>query len=846
MVMCKGSRRKGPPPLLKQKAKIPARVGNAIIRLISHLPENVGSIWATPQELRDRLVFAGVDKDLDDEHIMHCLKHCNRSGIIASNTFGRDKKAIMFGRSNSKKAKYRTFYRPSVYTDGSTPSTDHWKESMQAVRVFPLPPRNFFCNNAVTASDCDTVTDFLLECYMFCLDQMASKSTETGSKTESYSKHPSKNDTSTEPSGIAHTRVGFCITDVGLHRDFIQKTSKHAGSCGEGASVEFQSEVRHGSELTEEWVCSNCRKAFIFQSCKWVNTGVPARGKKFSRTQPETNIRIIKAARENGVNFSKARGFLTGIGVLVANYRNMLDQETKIRTVIEGLSYERLEENRRQHVTLSRKQDNYAGDIVWTDEKGEEHNTSRAGVSFDGGGLTRAYNHRIKGAQAAFIVFSLITHRPIAIVHTQVSCILCTRALNAAKRSGLSREELRFSEHAKHKGFCHRTSKHGPAVAEEYSAADAARQLLLGNDDGEYIGDDLAIFADITVGDNDVRTPKEFIAEQQRIIGPEVEGIAEHMPDIGHVIKDCSNNFYKIRDTDPSFRGKDLLENARIRAIMGDVRSAFSFYHEHIGENSKRDECEGRIHAIIPHHCGDHSKCKWDDVCNHLKLQREHPGWSNEQIEVEYAKCARFGGRQMGLSDRGVKVLSKVLFERFDKSNLDRVATMACDNDCELFFGLTSKFSEGKRLCLDHTDLWKSMLLLSLCRSGAEEITSVQLSAKLGLDDTVVEAVARSVSKKKREADHKRLCGDEGKKRRKDAKYTKDIRRGKEDSKKRHKSGKVSLKESAKTTRKKIRPCKKCGQPGHTPKDCPMPNQDMYSKPKGRLAKRHKANLLDW
>jgi hypothetical protein len=45
-----------------------------------------------------------------------------------------------------------------------------------------------------------------------------------------------------------------------------------------------------------------------------------------------------------------------------------------------------------------------------------------------------------------------------------------------------------------HEGICYRNSKHNPASAEEYQAADIARMLLL-DDEGEYLGDDVAIFA---------------------------------------------------------------------------------------------------------------------------------------------------------------------------------------------------------------------------------------------------------------------------------------------------------------------------------------------------------------
>ena len=75
----------------------------------------------------------------------------------------------------------------------------------------------------------------------------------------------------------------------------------------------------------------------------------------------------------------------------------------------------------REHNAAARRQPTYRGDIVWTDEDGIEHHTAQGAGSFDGAGLTRAYQHKIKGSQAALIVFSLITGKPLIVLHDQVS-----------------------------------------------------------------------------------------------------------------------------------------------------------------------------------------------------------------------------------------------------------------------------------------------------------------------------------------------------------------------------------------------------------------------------------------
>ena len=60
------------------------------------------------------------------------------------------------------------------------------------------------------------------------------------------------------------------------------------------------------------------------------------------------------------------------------------------------------------------------------DENGTQHSTAVGTASIDGAGLTRAYNYHIRGVQSSFLMISLLTHKPIYLIHTQVSCHQCT------------------------------------------------------------------------------------------------------------------------------------------------------------------------------------------------------------------------------------------------------------------------------------------------------------------------------------------------------------------------------------------------------------------------------------
>ena len=51
-------------------------------------------------------------------------------------------------------------------------------------------------------------------------------------------------------------------------------------------------------------------------------------------------------------------------------------------------------------------------------------------------------------------------------------------------------------------------------------------------------------------------------------------------------MKNYSNALYDIRKKDPSFSGKDLLENARIKAFVVDTRTALNEYKTRIGNDA--------------------------------------------------------------------------------------------------------------------------------------------------------------------------------------------------------------------------------------------------------------------
>ena len=413
-------------------------------------------------------------------------------------------------------------------------------------------------------------------------------------------------------------------------------------------------------------------------------------------------------------------------------------------------------------------------------------------------------------------------------LYDQTSCIKCTRTLyKELKKDGEKVPVDNYgTQSMQHEGTCYRCGKCGPANAEEHMAADAAKQLLL-NKDGTYRGDDTAIFLKKNFADNDARAPKKFISEQNNIIGQAVDEEAEHMPDTNHTIKNLSNNFYDKRNRDKSFAGAGMLDNKRIRSICSDVRKAVALYHDNIGDPVKRQECIDQIYCIIPHHCGDHSKCTNPQLCRYLCVKTEHEDWSEEQIQAEVAKTSlRFRGSCMDLSEEGQKDLMKLITKRFSPENIDRIAEMGDSNACEGFWGTLTKFSEGKRINLDQTDYWKSILDYCFCRAGDNiERTLVELSDGLGLEVNSVELEAQAKHKRKRKKDVLRNSLEPAKLRREQSRMFKEVKMGKDAAREdKYRPGKVPLKESAKskstsskskTKSKGPKRCTKCKQEHH-------------------------------
>jgi len=182
----------------------------------------------------------------------------------------------------------------------------------------------------------------------------------------------------------------------------------------------------------------------------------------------------------------------------------------------------------------------------------------------------------------------------------------------------------------------------------------------------------------------------------------------------------------------------------------------------------------------------------------------------------------------MSLSFEGIAKLTSKILSCFNAKTIDKIAGGGCSNLSENFWGVNTKFSEGKRLNFDHTDAYISCNKLTFCRIGTGNIekTHDDVSAWLGLRLTSPECLYLTPAGKKRAREKLRQTSDAYTQSRVFAELSKDHRMGKVDARKLHRPGKVPLTETAKsncTGPWKVATCSICKQIGHRSNGRRMP-----------------------
>ena len=349
-----------------------------------------------------------------------------------------------------------------------------------------------------------------------------------------------------------------------------------------------------------------------------------------------------------------------------------------------------------------------------------------------------------------------------------------------------------------HEGYCYKTKdNYGVAVAEEHLLATIGKHLLV-DEDGNYRGDDQAIFAYRISSDNDTKSPQRLMRSQNEIIGETADGKAKHVADKNHIVKNFGNDVFAYRGKDKTAgSGVSGLNNERILMIKSDVSHILDFYQPHIGEEGPKKKALELVRALPKHHCGDHSLCKHEDFCTFLKVKNANPEMSTAEVDAK-AASESMRSHQLSLDSVGHHQLLTILEKRFGDRSIDNSAAGGCSNYSENMWMRFTKYTEGKRLNVDHSDLWTVISRLVFIRIGEGNVakTHQELSHQLSLPVTDVSRQFRARADKKRTNDQTRAKSSSAKQSRLVNKITKNARMGKEDAKHLYKREKVKLSES--------------------------------------------------
>eukprot|EP00804_Cyclotella_cryptica_P025731 CCRYP_002915-RA/>CCRYP_002915-RA protein AED:0.70 eAED:0.60 QI:0/0/0/1/1/1/2/0/202 len=145
---------------------------------------------------------------------------------------------------------------------------------------------------------------------------------------------------------VIESTDGNCIMAISNIEDFIRLSTAHSAKCRHQLVMVKRDNTQGATCCAETLTLSNCNK---------VKTSQVALGAKYSRKQPELNLRILAGGALVGINTQKMKEFFEGhLGVKIASARNMQRQKTKVGNTIKRIYEERKIENRIEHVKATR------------------------------------------------------------------------------------------------------------------------------------------------------------------------------------------------------------------------------------------------------------------------------------------------------------------------------------------------------------------------------------------------------------------------------------------------------------------------------------------------------------
>eukprot|EP00980_Cylindrotheca_fusiformis_P003260 scaffold735_cov116-Cylindrotheca_fusiformis.AAC.30 len=390
----------------------------------------------------------------------------------------------------------------------------------------------------------------------------------------------------------------------------------------------------------------------------------------------------------------------------------------------------------------------------------------------------------------------------------------------------------------KHEGECSNNSKYSPAEQEEHGLERIGRSLLL-DDNGEYLGDNRALLIEVVVSDGDSKGALRMLRVQEAITS--YNG-GRREPCFTHVSKGTNNGMYKLREKDTTLKGVGGLENRRIQFILCDIQRQIDDLKHiswDVGKAPTLQQIEETLEAnlnVVCHHCGKHSHCN-EKHCKLLKLVTQRHGHGvflhnlskadEEVLYDEYYQSSNRYSYELKLNEVGIRKVQDEILKRFNKQSLMNLSKKRNTNLAESFWGMQTKYSEGKRLNQNYSKSWEDGLALCILRlSDDTTYPTLRLQERLGIpisiaQDYILENLVRLRSKRKEAKQHEQY-----KQTRRLTKVLKKYHGSNSAKKYRYKQEQVKPETTKLKTKRKQRSspsCGNCGDPGHTKRFCDAP-----------------------
>ena len=247
-------------------------------------------------------------------------------------------------------------------------------------------------------------------------------------------------------------QIGLVFTAIGKNSEAIKMAEDHARQCPGKCRLKLKERYKTDFQIVEIHGCGFCNKEYTIKS------GPEAvNAKKRHGGQASEISKIIGHAAHGTALLPKKLGeFLDQTGTVRSSDYGLNAMYDRRKNAVRNVSKQHLRKNRIDHNRAIRSKYGTKCDVKHIDSEGNVHVLCAHALASDGGGETRAHNHRITGHQHCTVIFSCLTGKPLAIKHDQISCVNCSRALTKLIDGGKRAKDI-TEDDLKHPGLeCYR------------------------------------------------------------------------------------------------------------------------------------------------------------------------------------------------------------------------------------------------------------------------------------------------------------------------------------------------------------------------------------------------------